>query len=97
MDKDSEADKVQATGCCATDMGLVYDTRLNGLVKLLSSCNELEVAASVFSKKLLYTQLAQRDYQTLGKAHRQHPGALGPSQHPVAQQCGQRACLQDCT
>ncbi|KFR11700.1 AP-3 complex subunit beta-2, partial [Opisthocomus hoazin] len=60
MDKDFVAATIQAIGRCATNIGKVRDTCLNGLVQLLSNRDELVVAESVVViKKLLQMQPAQ--------------------------------------
>ncbi|KAM5292450.1 AP-3 complex subunit beta-2 isoform 3-T3 [Ctenodactylus gundi] len=60
MDKDFVAATIQAIGRCATNIGRVRDTCLNGLVQLLSNRDELVVAESVVViKKLLQMQPAQ--------------------------------------
>ncbi|KAM9090635.1 AP-3 complex subunit beta-2 isoform 2-T2 [Megaptera novaeangliae] len=60
MDKDFVAATIQAIGRCATTIGRVRDTCLNGLVQLLSNRDELVVAESVVViKKLLQMQPAQ--------------------------------------
>ncbi|KAF6076572.1 adaptor related protein complex 3 subunit beta 2 [Phyllostomus discolor] len=60
MDKDFVAATIQAIGRCATSIGRVRDTCLNGLVQLLSNRDELVVAESVVViKKLLQMQPAQ--------------------------------------
>ncbi|XP_069046868.1 AP-3 complex subunit beta-2 isoform X3 [Lepisosteus oculatus] len=60
MDKDFVAATIQAIGRCATNIGEVRDTCLNGLVQLLSNRDELVVAESVVViKKLLQMQPAQ--------------------------------------
>ncbi|XP_056428592.1 AP-3 complex subunit beta-2 isoform X2 [Hyla sarda] len=60
MDKDFVAASIQAIGRCATNIGKVRDTCLNGLVQLLSNRDELVVAESVVViKKLLQMQPAQ--------------------------------------
>ncbi|MGH0144982.1 UNVERIFIED_CONTAM: hypothetical protein FKN15_031141 [Acipenser sinensis] len=60
MDKDFVAASIQAIGRCATNIGEVRDTCLNGLVQLLSNRDELVVAESVVViKKLLQIQPAQ--------------------------------------
>ncbi|XP_058850920.1 AP-3 complex subunit beta-2-like isoform X8 [Acipenser ruthenus] len=60
MDKDFVAASIQAIGRCATNIGEVRDTCLNGLVQLLSNRDELVVAESVVViKKLLQMQPAQ--------------------------------------
>ncbi|XP_044139274.1 AP-3 complex subunit beta-2 isoform X4 [Bufo gargarizans] len=60
MDKDFVAASIQAIGRCATNIGRVRDTCLNGLVQLLSNRDELVVAESVVViKKLLQMQPAQ--------------------------------------
>ncbi|KAL4622779.1 AP-3 complex subunit beta-2-like isoform X3 [Arapaima gigas] len=60
MDKDFVAATIQAIGRCATAIGEVRDTCLNGLVQLLSSCDEVVVAESVVViKKLLQMQPEQ--------------------------------------
>ncbi|XP_069621849.1 AP-3 complex subunit beta-2 isoform X2 [Ranitomeya imitator] len=60
MDKDFVAASIQAIGRCATSIGKVRDTCLNGLVQLLSNRDELVVAESVVViKKLLQMQPAQ--------------------------------------
>jgi len=60
MDKDFVAATIQAIGRCATNIGRVRDTCLNGLVQLLSNRDELVVAESVVViKKLLQMQAAQ--------------------------------------
>ncbi|KAK2489013.1 hypothetical protein MC885_003729 [Smutsia gigantea] len=60
MDKDFVAAAIQAIGRCATSIGRVRDTCLNGLVQLLSNRDELVVAESVVViKKLLQMQPAQ--------------------------------------
>ncbi|MGH0133033.1 UNVERIFIED_CONTAM: hypothetical protein FKN15_035399 [Acipenser sinensis] len=60
MDKDFVAASIQAIGRCATNIGEVRDTCLNGLVQLLSNQDELVVAESVVViKKLLQIQPAQ--------------------------------------
>uniref|UniRef100_A0A8D1BIP0 AP-3 complex subunit beta n=1 Tax=Sus scrofa TaxID=9823 RepID=A0A8D1BIP0_PIG len=60
MDKDFVAATIQAIGRCATNIGWVRDTCLNGLVQLLSNRDELVVAESVVViKKLLQMQPAQ--------------------------------------
>uniref|UniRef100_A0A8C5A2I9 AP-3 complex subunit beta C-terminal domain-containing protein n=1 Tax=Gadus morhua TaxID=8049 RepID=A0A8C5A2I9_GADMO len=57
MDKDFVAATIQAIGRCATHIGEVRDTCLNGLVQLLSNRDELVVAESVVViKKLLQMQ-----------------------------------------
>ncbi|XP_077939306.1 AP-3 complex subunit beta-2 isoform X15 [Gasterosteus aculeatus] len=57
MDKDFVAATIQAIGRCATNIGEVRDTCLNGLVQLLSNRDELVVAESVVViKKLLQMQ-----------------------------------------
>uniref|UniRef100_A0A3B3SR41 AP-3 complex subunit beta n=1 Tax=Paramormyrops kingsleyae TaxID=1676925 RepID=A0A3B3SR41_9TELE len=57
MDKDFVAATIQAIGRCATSIGEVRDTCLNGLVQLLSNRDELVVAESVVViKKLLQMQ-----------------------------------------
>ncbi|XP_033022723.1 AP-3 complex subunit beta-2 isoform X3 [Lacerta agilis] len=60
MDKDFVAATIQAIGRCATNIGKVRDTCLNGLVQLLSNRDELVVAESVVViKKLLQMQPSQ--------------------------------------
>uniref|UniRef100_A0A671S3D0 AP-3 complex subunit beta n=1 Tax=Sinocyclocheilus anshuiensis TaxID=1608454 RepID=A0A671S3D0_9TELE len=60
MDKDFVAASIQAIGRCATNIGEVRDTCLNGLVQLLSNRDELVVAESVVViKKLLQMQPEQ--------------------------------------
>ncbi|XP_030046240.1 AP-3 complex subunit beta-2 [Microcaecilia unicolor] len=60
MDKDFVAATIQAIGRCATNIGRVRDTCLNGLVQLLSNRDELVVAESVVViKKLLQMQPSQ--------------------------------------
>uniref|UniRef100_A0A8B9KPY1 AP-3 complex subunit beta n=1 Tax=Astyanax mexicanus TaxID=7994 RepID=A0A8B9KPY1_ASTMX len=60
MDKDFVAATIQAIGRCATNIGEVRDTCLNGLVQLLSNRDELVVAESVVViKKLLQMQPEQ--------------------------------------
>ncbi|XP_036390981.1 AP-3 complex subunit beta-2 isoform X4 [Megalops cyprinoides] len=60
MDKDFVAATIQAIGRCATNIGEVRDTCLNGLVLLLSNRDELVVAESVVViKKLLQMQPEQ--------------------------------------
>ncbi|XP_006152930.1 AP-3 complex subunit beta-2 [Tupaia chinensis] len=60
MDRDFVAATIQAIGRCATNIGRVRDTCLNGLVQLLSNRDELVVAESVVViKKLLQMQPAQ--------------------------------------
>ncbi|KAG8516388.1 AP-3 complex subunit beta-2, partial [Galemys pyrenaicus] len=60
VDKDFVAATIQAIGRCATNIGRVRDTCLNGLVQLLSNRDELVVAESVVViKKLLQMQPAQ--------------------------------------
>ncbi|XP_041444277.1 AP-3 complex subunit beta-2 isoform X1 [Xenopus laevis] len=60
MDKDFVAATIQAIGRCATNIGKVRDTCLNGLVQLLSNRDDLVVAESVVViKKLLQMQPAQ--------------------------------------
>uniref|UniRef100_A0A7N5KDQ4 AP-3 complex subunit beta n=1 Tax=Ailuropoda melanoleuca TaxID=9646 RepID=A0A7N5KDQ4_AILME len=60
MDKDFVAATIQAIGRCATNIGRVRDTCLNGLVQLLSNRDELVVAESVVVlKKLLQVRPAQ--------------------------------------
>ncbi|XP_048225312.1 AP-3 complex subunit beta-2 isoform X2 [Perognathus longimembris pacificus] len=62
MDKDFVAATIQAIGRCATNIGRVRDTCLNGLVQLLSNRDELVVAESVVViKKLLQMQPAQHE------------------------------------
>ncbi|XP_051917429.1 AP-3 complex subunit beta-2 isoform X7 [Hippocampus zosterae] len=57
VDKDFVAATIQAIGRCATNIGEVRDTCLNGLVQLLSNRDELVVAESVVViKKLLQMQ-----------------------------------------
>uniref|UniRef100_A0A8C7L2Q9 AP-3 complex subunit beta n=1 Tax=Oncorhynchus kisutch TaxID=8019 RepID=A0A8C7L2Q9_ONCKI len=59
-DKDFVAATIQAIGRCATNIGEVRDTCLNGLVQLLSNRDELVVAESVVViKKLLQMQPEQ--------------------------------------
>uniref|UniRef100_A0A8D2LXQ0 AP-3 complex subunit beta n=1 Tax=Varanus komodoensis TaxID=61221 RepID=A0A8D2LXQ0_VARKO len=60
MDKDFVAATIQAIGRCATNIGKVRDSCLNGLVQLLSNRDELVVAESVVViKKLLQMQPSQ--------------------------------------
>uniref|UniRef100_A0A4W4GMN1 AP-3 complex subunit beta n=1 Tax=Electrophorus electricus TaxID=8005 RepID=A0A4W4GMN1_ELEEL len=60
MDKDFVAATIEAIGRCATNIGEVRDTCLNGLVQLLSNRDELVVAESVVViKKLLQMQPEQ--------------------------------------
>uniref|UniRef100_A0A4W3H6E2 AP-3 complex subunit beta n=1 Tax=Callorhinchus milii TaxID=7868 RepID=A0A4W3H6E2_CALMI len=60
QDKDFVAATIQAIGRCATNIGEVRDTCLNGLVQLLSNRDELVVAESVVViKKLLQMQPSQ--------------------------------------
>ncbi|KAL7857719.1 hypothetical protein AOLI_G00178210 [Acnodon oligacanthus] len=60
MDKDFVAATIQAIGRCATNIGEVRDTCLNGLVQLLSNRDDLVVAESVVViKKLLQMQPEQ--------------------------------------
>ncbi|XP_043933750.1 AP-3 complex subunit beta-2 isoform X2 [Protopterus annectens] len=60
VDKDFVAATIQAIGRCATNIGEVRDTCLNGLVQLLSNRDELVVAESVVViKKLLQMQPSQ--------------------------------------
>uniref|UniRef100_A0A671FUQ8 AP-3 complex subunit beta n=1 Tax=Rhinolophus ferrumequinum TaxID=59479 RepID=A0A671FUQ8_RHIFE len=60
VDKEFVAATIQAIGRCATSIGRVRDTCLNGLVQLLSNRDELVVAESVVViKKLLQMQPAQ--------------------------------------
>ncbi|XP_045068928.1 AP-3 complex subunit beta-2-like isoform X3 [Coregonus clupeaformis] len=90
-DKDFVAATIQAIGRCATNIGEVRDTCLNGLVQLLSNRDELVVAESVVViKKLL--QMQPEQHSDIIK----HMAKLTDNiQYPVADRGVLRARSQD--